>query len=76
MTADPLFRHAWAAGCGCETDWRQAGTRRAALRHAWLRVDDGLACVLRATVDISAHTFSLAVRPRAGHLGRQASHAP
>src|ERR1700730_16590614 len=32
--------------------------------------------VLRATMDISAHAFSLAARPQVGHLGHQFSHAP
>jgi hypothetical protein len=34
------------------------------------------ALVLRAIMDISAHTFSLPDRPRVGHLGHQFSHAP
>jgi hypothetical protein len=34
------------------------------------------ALVLRAIMDISAHTFSLAARPQVGHLGHQFSHAP
>src|SRR5580704_1304644 len=32
--------------------------------------------LLRAIMDISAHAFSLADRPRPGHLGHQCSHAP
>ena len=32
--------------------------------------------VLRAIMAISAHTFSLNCRPRAGHCGLQISHAP
>ncbi len=32
--------------------------------------------LLRATIDISAHTFSLPARPQLGHLGHQGSHAP
>jgi hypothetical protein len=34
------------------------------------------ACVLRATMDISARAISLADRPRPGHSGHQCSHAP
>ena len=34
------------------------------------------ACVLRATMDISARAISLADRPRTGHSGHQCSHAP
>jgi len=48
---------------------------RFAVLHQCIRPLIG-ACVLRATMDISAHTFSLADRPRAGHLGHQVSHAP
>jgi hypothetical protein len=36
----------------------------------------GWSVVLRAIMDISARAFSLADRPRLGHLGHQCSHAP
>jgi hypothetical protein len=32
--------------------------------------------VLRAIMEISAHTFSLTDRPQAGHCAHQVSHAP
>src|SRR5215470_7178949 len=41
---------------------------RFAVLHQCIRPLIG-ACAVRATMDISAHTFSLAVRPRVGHLG-------
>jgi hypothetical protein len=50
------------------SNWR----RRSCINVSGLRLER---VVLRAIMDISARAFSLADRPRSGHLGHQCSHA-
>jgi hypothetical protein len=50
-----------------------AGGERSCINVSGIRLKR---VVLRAIMDISARAFSLADRPRLGHLGHQCSHAP
>src|SRR5260370_9037973 len=52
--------------------FRRVGGERSCINVSGLRLEH----LLRAIMDISAHAFSLADRPRSGHLGHQCSHAP
>jgi hypothetical protein len=63
---DPMY----GAAVRCKRFRRSVG----AVLHQCIRPHVG--ALLRATMDISAHAFLLAARPRSGHLGHQCSHAP
>jgi hypothetical protein len=77
----------WSANWGRpEVTRRQSNRRRPRVARRFGRAGDERSCinvsglgservVLRAIMDISARTFSLADRPRSGHSGHQCSHA-